>query len=494
MMRKGWLFAALLFLWSACAGTFWAQEGSAQAPSTTGEAASSTASQTEPGQTVAPGPGSDTNQPPSTAERMTPLSGALTLTPGVGGATQSYLLPSFGWTGYADTNPTGFNRSTTPRTQSTYNGSLTLQRIGRHSQLNLSYQGGASWYNQPFPAQTLASIKPYSFFHELGLFEQVSTSRWKWLVGDQGMYLPQSPLGFSGFGGMTSFGGGLGGSALAKSPALGTAFSPDQSIATGLSRRLGNTALTQIEYDASGRSTITATASYGTLQFLDPGFLDSRYMTFMAGYNHILGPRDEVAVTYAHYYFKFSGPNRELLDRGFAFSYGHQISGRLSLQISVSPLVHQIAKPLGGSITQSFVSTSDSLQFRSRKWDAMLSFARIPTGGAGILPGAETDLARANLGRQLSRKIRGSLEFSHAYSQSAVQQSSLAVRSKYEYWEAGASLSREFGPHLSTYLDYSAQRQISNTPLCVGGNCTTVFLRQVGGIGINLHPRPIKIR
>jgi len=406
---------------------------------------------------------------------------------------QSYLLPSFGWTGYADTNPTGFNRYNTPRTQSTYNGSLTLQRIEKHSQFNLSYQGGASWYSQPFPAGTLAGIKPYSSFHELGLFEQVSARRWKLLLGDQGMFMPQSPLGFSGFGGMTSFGGGLGGSVLANSPALGTAFSPDQSIATGLSRRLGNTAVTQIEYDVSARSSITATATYGTLQFLDPGFLNSRYLTIMAGFNHALSPRDEVSVTYAHYYFKFSGPNRELLDRGFAISYGHQISGRFSLQLSVSPLLTLIAKPLGGSITESFVATFDSLQFRSRKWDAMLSFGRLPTGGSGIIPGAETDLARANLGRQLTRKLRGSLEFSHAYSRSAVQESSVAVRSKYEYWEAGFSLSRELGPHLSTYLNYSAQRQISNIPLCVGGNCTTVFLRQVGGVGINLHPRPIKI-
>jgi hypothetical protein len=368
-----------------------------------------------------------------------------------------------------------------------------MQRIQKHSQLNLNYAGGAFWYSQQLPAGTLASLKPYGSFHELGLFEQVSTRRWKWLVGDQGMYLPETPIGFYGFGGLTSFGGGLGGAALANAPSLGPLFSPDQSILTGTARRLSNSALTQIEYDASGRSSTTATASYGTLQFLEPGFIDSRYWIFMAGYNHRLSQHDEVAVTYAHYYFKFNGPNREFLDRGFSILYGHQITGKFSLQISVAPLVNQIAAPLGGAATKSFLSTFDSLAYRSLKWDAVLSFERMMTGGSGILPGAEMDWEQTTIGRQLSRKIRGSLQLSHAYNQSLAQESTLARRSKYEYWQAGFSLSREFGPHLSTYLNYYAQRQISNTPLCVGSNCTTAFLRQIGGVGINLHARPLKI-
>jgi hypothetical protein len=423
---------------------------------------------------------------------MAPLSGAEALTPGFGEIAQSYLLPSIEWTGYGVTNPTGFSQHSGLYTQSTVTGSLTVQRIQKHSQLNLDYAGGMFWYTQPLPAGTLASLKPYESFHRLGLFEQVSTRHWKWLIGDQGMYLPETPVGFSGFGGLTSFGGGMGGAALASAPALGPSFNPDQSILTGMARRLSNSAVTQIEYDASGRSAITATASYGTVQFLDPGFTDSRYWVFMAGYDHRLSNRDEVAVQYDGYYFKFSGPNREILNRGFSILYGHQITGRFSLQLSVAPLVNQVAQPLGGSATKSFLSTFDSLQYASPTWDAKLSFARMVMGGSGVLPGAEMDLAQANIGRQLSRRVRGSLQFTHAYEQSVAQESSPALRSKYEYWQAGFNLSHEFGPHLSMYLNYYAQRQISNTPLCMGSNCTTVLLRQVGGMGINLHARPVR--
>jgi hypothetical protein len=252
-------------------------------------------------------------------------------------------------------------------------------------------------------------------------------------------------------------------------------------------------ALTEVQYNVSERSSITATGAYGTLQFLDPGFIDSRYWIFSTGYNHRLSRRDEIAVTYVQNWFKFGGPNQEFLNRGFAILYGHQITGRFSLQLSVAPLFNQSGQPLGGAITKSFWSTFDSLQYRSPRWDAALSFERMIGGGSGVLPGAETDLAQATIGRQLSKRIRSSLQFSHSYSQSLSQESTLVRRSKYEFWQAGLNLSREFGPHISMYVNYSGQRQISNNPLCVGSNCATVFLRQVGGIGINWHARPVKI-
>jgi hypothetical protein len=424
---------------------------------------------------------------------MTPLSGAEVLTPGFGGVVYSYILPAFEWTGYGNTNPTGFAPHAGLSTQSTYTGSLTLQRIQKHSQLNLSYAGGAFFYSQPLQGVTLPNTRPFGTFHQLGLTEQVSTRRWKWLIGDQGSYLPETPSGFAGFGGLMSFGGGMGGAALANAPALGSSFNPDQSILTGQSRRLSNSVMTQLEYDASGRSSFTATASFGALQFLEPGFIDSRFWTFMAGYNHRLSQHDEVAVSYVDSYYRFSGPNSGFLNRGLSILYGHQITGRLSLQISVAPTVNQVAQPLGGVSTKSFFGTFDSLQYRTPKWDTTLSFERNTSGGSGVLPGAEVDSLQGNIGRQLSRKIRGSIQFSHSYDQSLAQESTLARRSEYEVYQAGFSLTREFGRHISAYLNYNFQRQTSNDPVCVGTSCTNTFLRQVGGVGINWHAQPIKI-
>jgi hypothetical protein len=251
--------------------------------------------------------------------------------------------------------------------------------------------------------------------------------------------------------------------------------------------------MTQIEYDASARSSFTATASFGTLQFLEPGFIDSRSWTFMAGYNHRLSQHDELAINYIGSYYRFSGPNSAYLDRGFSIMYGHQITGRFSLQIAVTPTVIQVAQPLGGVSTKSFFGTSSGLQYRTLKWDTALSFNRGPSGGSGVLPGAETDSVGGSIGRQLFRRTRGSIQISHSYNQSLAQVSTLARRSEYEAYQAGITLNREFGRHISVYLNYSFQRQISNNPECLGTGCTTSIIRQVGGVGINWHAQPIKI-
>jgi hypothetical protein len=301
------------------------------------------------------------------------------------------------------------------------------------------------------------------------------------------------PTGFLGFDGLTSFGEGLGGAAFANAPSLSSSFSPDQSIFTGLARRLSDSALTQFEYDPSSRSALTATVSVGTLQFLDPGFINSRYIVLMAGYSHNISRHDEVAVSYDHYYYRYNGPNQAILNLGFSILYGHQINRRFSLEISVAPMVNQIALLPGGTSTRAFLSTFDSLQYRTRAWDASVSFDRMIQGGAGVLPGAKTDSTQGSIGRQLTRKVRGSLQFSHTSDQSLTQVSTLALRSEYGYWGAGFGLSREFGRRVSMYLNYSAQRQLSNVPVCVGSSCTRTFLRQAGGVGINWHARPIKL-
>ncbi len=109
------------------------------------------------------------------------------------------------------------------------------------------------------------------------------------------------------------------------------------------------------------------------------------------------------------------------------------------------------------------------------------------------MAGAETNRVQASVGRQLSRNVHGSLQVAYSNNRRLAQESTVGPRPEYEFWQAGLGLSREFGPYLSMYVNYNAQRQTSNTSLCLGDNCARVFLRHVGGIGINWHARPVKI-
>jgi len=102
-------------------------------------------------------------------------------------------------------------------------------------------------------------------------------------------------------------------------------------------------------------------------------------------------------------------------------------------------------------------------------------------------------LVRASFGRQLSRRVHGSLNLAYANDQSVAQISSAAPRPSYDYVQAGANLTHELGRHISMYLNYYVQRETSSTPLCDGATCSTVYFRQVGGFGINWHGQPMKI-
>ena len=422
---------------------------------------------------------------------MPPLSGAEALTPGSEGAVRSYLLPSLQWTGHADT--IGSNRGGVSRveTVSTVLGSITLQRVRRHSELDLDYAGGGFFYRGTL--QNVYNTSPNGTFHRLGFTQTFSSARWKLLLGDQGSYLPESPYGFGGFGGLESFGMGARSDFIASAAALNPTLTPDQTILTGRARRASNLAVTELEYHAGARSSFTVSGSYGMLRFLDPGFLDSDNWAVLTGYNYSLTPRDVISVTYEHFYFRFHIPNRDILNRGFQLSYGHKITGRLSLQLSAGPMANDIAKPLGGSVTKSFISTYDSLQYHFPRGNVGISFRRYMTGGAGVLLGAESDSVSFTAGRHLGRRLYATLDLGHAYNRALTQASVLQGRPEYETWQGGVNLSREFGQHMSFYINYNVQRQISNSSACFGNSCRTLSLRQVGGVGINLHGRPIRL-
>ncbi len=490
MEKSRGLLVAMVFL-ASCARASWAQQrGAISGSSATTPSAGSgqQASQQPTG-----GPESETEETHPATAVVAPLSGAEDLTPGSKGRVRSYLVPSLQWTGFADTNSNNVPGGSNRETQSTVLGSITLQRVGKHSQLNLDYVGGGFFYSRRLESSSNGKSVTNGMIHRAGFTQVLAWERWKLLLDDHLLYLPESPFGFGGFGGLNSFAGGLGGSYFANAPLLSPMLEPNQTILTGRSERLSNVVATQAEYRPGARSALTVTGTYGTLLFLNSSLIDNRYWVLLAGYNFALSRRDVLAITYGHYLYQLGGDNRQILNRGFQLAYGRKITGRLSLELSGGPMANDIAKPLGGSVLRSFWTTYDSLQYRFRKGSVGISFRRQMTGGSGLLLGAESRVAQFSAGRQLWRTAYFSLDLSQAYNQSLTQETSTSRRTKYEGWYGGAMLSRELGQHMSLSLNYNVQRQISNNPLCFGNDCGTVILRHVGGLGVNWHSRPIRL-
>ena len=270
--------------------------------------------------------------------------------------------------------------------------------------------------------------------------------------------------------------------------------SPNESILTGQSRRYVNIALAEVQFTPTARSTFTVTASSGIIHFLDSGFFNTRTASLLAGYNLRLTRRDEISVTYIHSEYIFDKPTQGILERGFLLSYGHQFGPRLSLSLSAGPVQNEVAQPQGGNVKQLFWATDNSLRYRARFADFAGSFARYTSPGSGVLSGAETDWAALSVGRRIIGRLRGSLEAGHAYNQSLRPVANSALKSQYETWQAGVTLSHEYGKHTSLYAQYQFQYQIASNPACFLGGCRLYDEHHMLGAGINWHGQPIRMR
>ena len=490
-MRKICWLLAIMALMGLGIATSWAQQDNTP----TGQVESTTASPTSPSgpsQTPVNAPNPSQGQAPAPAP-MPPLSGVQVLAPTFGTTSEDYFVPALACTELASTDPTGLNRNSGLFSETSCAGKVTLQRVDKRTQLNLDFTGGSYFYDRPINAGTTQNIKRYGTAEELSVFEQVNGRRWNWMVGDQGTYLPEGSLGYSEFAGLSSFAGGMGGGSMASAPALNGAFSPNQSIYGGVARRFSDLATSEFNYLVGPRTTLTATAMFGTQRFLTPGYIDDRYWVIMTGFNRTFGRSNEFAVSYDEMHFNFGASQQGMLTRGASILYGRQVSPKLSVQVSVAPMAREISVPQAGSATSFFLGTADSVKYRALRWDGSLTFDRTLSGGSGYLAGAERTMLMAMMGRQLSRRVHGSLNMAYANNRSVAQTSSGVPRPSYDYVLAGVNLTHELGRHVSMYVNYSVQRQTANTPLCEGTTCSTVYFRQIGGVGINWHAQPIKI-
>jgi len=493
-MGKLWLTVIAMIAWFM-AGAYQGAQGELKDGTSSASPASAPAG--SGGQIPGGEQGAET--PPSPAQPaappLPPLSSVEGFTLQHEGETRNYFLPSFVYAGIADTNAqeTVGNHRTDFASALVLN--LDLQRLKRTSQFNLDYMGGEQLYTYPLTFGAPQDSRFAFGYHSLNLAEQVWLRRWSFKLFDRFSYLPEAWFGFGGFAGLdTSEGGvgtGLGGEAFGAAPILASGLISNETILTGRTRTFGNLATAEVGYKASARSDFTLAGGIGNFQYIDSGLLDSNYWFLLAGYNHRLTRRDEVGIIYLDMLLTFHGINNERLVRGFELAYGRQVTNRLALKLAAGPLASSFAKPLGGSVTNALWSTEDSLEYQFRRSTLTASFTRMVTNGAGVLLGAETSLFTVGVSCPLRRRVDGSLNFGYAYNQSLAPLASASYPAKFATYTANASISRQWGKHLSLFITYMVDRQASNTPISFSNTTPgTIFWRQMGTIGINLHRRP----
>ncbi len=420
------------------------------------------------------------------------LSGVEVFAP-VTGSGVSYVQPAVQLAAYANSNPGSTSGSSSVNGEANLVGSLALQRVRTTSQLNLTLQGGAIFnFGPSFTTSNGETGSSVAAFDSLTATETVTWHRWQLLLADQFSYLPQSAFGFTGFAGLNTVGLVPGGG-ITGNPLLNQAFNPNQTILTGNAQRLSNMATTQVAY-RRGRSAITATAVYGTLHFLESGFIDSNSLSLFAGYNYSLTRRDTIAITALYSDFRFSGGLPGVTNRAVQLNYGRKLTHRLYLQAGAGPIATKFVQPPLGNVTTTSWTTFTSLQYLVPMGSLGLTYSRFPTSGSGVLIGAENDWVSLWASHQLSHRLNGTLNLSYAYNSTLEKSTGANQQATFNAWTAGVTLSRGIGEFMNGYLNFNVLRQTSNTSVCSVSYCGGDVVQYVIGLGVNWRPRPFRLR
>jgi hypothetical protein len=356
---------------------------------------------------------------------------------------------------------------------STVGGNFALHRTGATSDFMVRYIGGGY-----IDAQN--SINDSSY-HQLEVSETLQFHRWTLTLDDLFNYLPDSSFGFGGAG------GGLG-------VTLVNPFVPlSQTILTNPGQRLGNTALAQIQYEASPRSAWTFNANYGLLHFTNPGFLDSTDVSLSAGYNYSLSARDVLGVSYGFSAYRFSPAVESVNSNVVQVTYGRHISNRLMFQAGAGPQFYTVTTLFGPSQgVKTSWNANASVTYQLGHTSLAGSFTHGVSGGSGILPGATANVATFTASHQFGQWT--TLNGSVGYSTNSSLQGTVLTAASYDGLYASAGINRQLNKSFSINANYTFLRQGTNTGPCVGTACANPFLKHQIWVGVTWNMRPVPLR
>jgi hypothetical protein len=498
-----WVLVVLVLALSAA----WGQDNSAQQP---------TGSTPDNGQQSPPVPAFGQDNPAPPISENPPISGLDMPNLEPHAAPLSYLQAGAHLSESVDSNVEDVLGGSATHTISRGLGSLELQRLWSHYDLSLSYLGGVGYYD----ARGLGLKQ----VEELGVNQKITWKRGQFGVRDAFSYQPEGSFG-SAYGSVGTTGAGLVG--------LNAFFGGTVLGALGQVPRIMNISLADVEESLTPKSSVTATAGYGFIHFLqnEPGtqtsFIGSSQITGEVGYNRLLGPHDQGALVYAYQGFNFStGVNFHT--NLIQLMWGHRISGRMDFLIGVGPQFTEINNlptptvPNPENINNPSCQVVDltfecltndlrigaagrtSLRYRLSKGTLELAYQHYLTAGSGFFEGAESDIASLSATRPLSRIWSIYTDIGYARNSRVLPLTCPSTSTTcpgvsanvYRYEFAGLGVQRMFGRHFHAYASYQFNYLDFDSSYCQSTNpgpCSRISQRHVGTIGLDWIPRPIRL-
>jgi hypothetical protein len=488
-----------LMLLTLALGTSRAQDSSSpQSPAATPD----TAQQSE---TPAPAFGQD--NPPAPVSENPPISGIDQ--PGLEphAAPLSYWQPGVHVTESADSNVSDTLGSSGVHAVTRALGSLTLQRLWSNYKLALDFVGGAGYYGQRRIG--------FQQIEQLDVDQRIVWKRGQLGVRDSFSYLPEGNFGAAY--GMGGSGAALGGGASAGQNVFlgGSQFGSLEQVP-----RIMNLSLVDVVENLTPKSSVTLTGGYGFIHFTGNAvdvltrnqasarFLGSTQVSAQAGYNRILGPHDQAALTYGYQGFNFSVSGLAFHTHIVQLMWGHRISGRMDFLLAAGPQITSINFGTGPQIRLSVAGRAE-LRYRFRKAALNVGFDRYTTNGSGFFPGAQSNIGRLGVTRPLGRVWDGFADVGYARNSreqalTSEQQVLCALSSTqcpgviantYSYGFAGLGVHRMIGRDFHAFASYQFNYLTFDNSFCGVGfpACNRISQRHVGTIGIDWTPRPRRL-
>ena len=452
-------------------------------------------------------------------------------------APESFLLPGLHFSESVDSNVGNTLGGSSTKSVTRGLGSLTLQRLWRNYAVAMDYIGGVSYYD--------AKGIGLQQLHQFDIDNRINWKRGQLAIRDSFSYLPEGNFGFQAYGGSGAYNSSLSsmGSGMLGAGAFGgqtNSFNSGPGVSVGQVPRITNSALADIVENLSPKSSVTLSAGYGFVHFYGSlnsltgapanlSFIGSKEETAQVGYDRTLNPKDQIALTYGYQGFDFSTVGTAFHSHVVQAMYGHRISGRMDFTLSGGPQFTHVSSvayvctylgiqvqilpnncaSIGGTLVgvpqaanHIGVAGRATLRYKFPKTTVSMSYSRFNTGGSGLFAGSRSDTVEVGAERPLSRiwDIFGDAGYSR---NARLQVGGSAVNANnFSYTYAGVGLHRQFGRNFRGFVSYQFNDMTFDTSCPVPANlltstgtagCSNRSLRQVGSIGVDWTPRPIRL-
>jgi hypothetical protein len=352
-------------------------------------------------------------------------------------------------------------------------GSLNLEQHSSHYHLTVAYRGAEAIYQPSF----------YGFhylpYHDATISQRILLRRWTLRLRNDVVYSWESD--FTGL-----FTGGQVQAGNAVVTGIQPSLVSSGTIQTDLARQLHDTALGEVDYARSRRTTLTFVGSYSLARFLDPGYINSENIDARVGYNYALSAKNSIGVTYDYNRINFADTRDRLQDQSVQLAFGRKVTGRLAFQIAAGPQLLTFAN-FGPSILRELSwSAFSAMSYQWHGTGYSLSYFRSASAGSGVYLGSTGETVTVSVNRQITRSWSASLNGEYAINKALLPAAGFA--SQFDDWFASAKLNRQIGPQIRVSVNYAYQQQTSRGGACPVSSCSLPGSFSQLGVNLQWHP------